>query len=210
MGRHAPIGWCAAFAAALVAAPFGTLRAQAPQNPGMRADLIARLAVDQAIRDTLLREIYQRGLEPDTAFAARLNAVDAANTAWLKQIIATMGWPGRTLVGADGTHAAFVLLQHATGDPQFMASSVPLLEAAVARGDVRADEYALLFDRVAVEAGRPQRFGTQAQRVGGRMVFHRIDDSAHVDDRRAKMGLMPLMQYVRLMDSLYTAHPPKP
>jgi hypothetical protein len=34
---------------------------------------------------------------------------------------------------------------------------------------------------------------------------HLIADSASVDERRASIGLIPLDEYVRLLDSMYTA-----
>ena len=70
--------------------------------------------------------------------------------------------------------------------------------------EARADEHALVFDRVSVGSGHPQRFGTQAKLVNGRVVFEPIDDSAHVDERRAQLGLPSLEVYKHLLDSLYT------
>jgi hypothetical protein len=96
------------------------------------------------------------------------------------------------------------MIQHSP-DPAFLASSLPLLESAVANGETRAADYALLFDRVAVQAGRKQRFGTQARLVNGTMIFDTIDDSVHVDSRRAEVGLSPLATYARQLDSLYTS-----
>jgi hypothetical protein len=65
----------------------------------------------------------------------------------------------------------------------------------------------MLADRVAVHRGQPQRYGTQAKLLDGRMVLDPIADSAHVDERRAALGMPPLREYVRVLDSMYTAHP---
>ncbi len=185
--------------------PANPLLGQAPSNPPLRRELLVRLATDQAVRDTLA-QFFQSGRSPDSAFVARMSAVDAANTSWIKGVIVQCGWPGRSLVGTDGANAAFLLVQHAGNDPAFMASALPLLERAVVNGESKATDYALLFDRVAVAAGGRQRFGTQAKLIQGRVVFDPIDDSIHVDTRRAQMGLSPLATYARLLDSLYTAH----
>jgi hypothetical protein len=53
------------------------------------------------------------------AAAEHLQAVDAANTARMKRIVAERGWPGRSLVGDDGAQAAWLLVQHADHDPAF-------------------------------------------------------------------------------------------
>jgi hypothetical protein len=41
----------------------------------------------------------------------------------------------------------------------------------------------------------------------GQLVLDPIADSAGVDARRARMGMMPLSEYVRLMDSMYLKRP---
>ena len=82
------------------------------------------------------------------------------------------------------------------------------LVMAFRRGEADGQSVALLTDRVAVRRGQPQVYGTQADILGGRVTIKPIADSASVDARRAAVGLMPLAQYVRIMDSVYVARPP--
>jgi hypothetical protein len=165
--------------------------------------LLRRAARDQAVRDTAVAAM-QRGGAPDSAFVARMAAVDADNTAWVRRALASGRWPGRSAVGADGAGAAFLLVQHADRDTALQARALRLLEAAHRAGDAPGQDLALLTDRVAVARGRPQVYGTQADLTGGRVVLAPIADSARVDARRAGVGLMPLREYVRMLDSLYT------
>jgi hypothetical protein len=53
--------------------------------------------------------------------------VDADNVAWLKTVVAKVGWPGRAMVGKDGAHAAWLLAQHADRDPVFQRSCLDLI-----------------------------------------------------------------------------------
>jgi hypothetical protein len=39
------------------------------------------------------------------------------------------------------------------------------------------------------------------------VVLDPIDDSAHVDERRAALGMPPLAAYVAVLESVYTARP---
>ncbi|MGI8508936.1 MAG: DUF6624 domain-containing protein [Gemmatimonadaceae bacterium] len=55
--------------------------------------------------------------------------------------------------------------------------------------------------------GQRQIYGTQANIANGRVVLDAIADSAHVDLRRAGMGLPPLREYIRVLDSVYIAQP---
>lgn len=179
---------------------------QVPKDTALSRALLERVRVDQAIRDTLV-ERMQAGQPLDSAFAARMGAIDSANTTWLKAVVARRGWPGRSMVGVEASSAAFLIVQHAVQDSAFQARALSLMERGVATGDVRGADVAMLADRVAVHRGRPQRYGTQAKLLDGRLVLDPIADSAHVDERRAALGMPPLAEYVRVLDSMYTAHP---
>jgi len=80
------------------------------------------------------------------------------NTARLKTIVATHGWPGRSLVGEDGTDAAWLILQHAgsavttIGSPDnhaFRRACIPLLAAATTAGEAHPRHLAHVVDAVA-------------------------------------------------------------
>jgi hypothetical protein len=62
--------------------------------------------------------------EPDWEIVA---TVDADNLAWLKEVVAEVGWPGQSMVGEDGAHAAWLLAQHADQDPAFQRRCLELL-----------------------------------------------------------------------------------
>jgi hypothetical protein len=64
------------------------------------------------------------------------------------------------------------------------------LEPRLAVRDTDPENLAYLIDRVAVRAGRPQRFGTQMECVGGTWVTPEIEDRATLDERRARMNLV--------------------
>jgi hypothetical protein len=145
----------------------------------------------------------QQSLTLDSLDIAHVIAVDEANTAWLRRVVAERGWPGKARVGADGADAAFLLVQHADRDTAFQAAVLPLLERAFAAGQASGQHLALLTDRVATARGQPQVYGSQADIVAGRVILKPIADSAGVDARRTRMGLPPLAEYVRVLDSLY-------
>ena len=179
---------------------------QTPRDTALSRALLERVRVDQAIRDTFVLQL-QAGRAVDSSLAARMAAIDSANTTWLKAVVARRGWPGRSEVGPEASNAAFLIVQHAVHDSAFQAQALSLMERGVANGEVRGADVAMLADRVAVHRGQPQRYGTQAKLLEGRLVLDPIADSAHVDERRAALGMPPLREYVRVLDSMYTAHP---
>jgi hypothetical protein len=175
----------------------------APQgwHAGLRPELLARLARDQAVRDTFMTQLNQTGkLTPE--LVASMTAVDSANLAWLKPLLLTYGWPTRAAIDTDGVQAVFLMVQHADRDPAFQAAMLPKIEAAYQSGEIDGQSLALLTDRVAKAQGRPQVYGTQTTGHGRILVIDPIDDSAGVDARRAKLGLPPLAVYKRFLDSM--------
>jgi len=139
-------------------------------------------------------------MEPEKV--ARMQAVDAKHTARMKAIIAEHGWPGRSLVGEDGAGAAWLLVQHA--DASFMAQCMPLMEHAVSAGEASAKDYAYLLDRVCMNQGKPQVYGTQfTSGADGKLVLYSVEDAEHVDERRRAVGLGSMAEYERKIREVY-------
>jgi dienelactone hydrolase len=137
--------------------------------------------------------------KPDKSLDAAMQAIDRKTTARMKAIVAKHGWPGMKLVGEDGAHAAWLLVQHADQDVVFQKQCLALLEAALVAQDVDAQNYAYLYDRVAVAEKRPQRWGTQF--MNG--TPQPIEDEANVDARRTAIGLSTMEQYKADMRRMY-------
>jgi Family of unknown function (DUF6624) len=167
----------------------------------VRSELLARLDRDQAIRDSLLTQVNATGHPPLEILRSML-AIDSANTAWLKPLLLSYGWPTRAELDSESIQAVFLLVQHADHDPAFQAAMLPKLDTAYRRGDIPGESLALLTDRVAKAQGRPQVYGTQTTFDGKVPVIDPIADSDSVDVRRASLGLPPLAVYKHMLDSM--------
>ena len=165
-----------------------------------RTELEARGREDQRIR-----EGFGVGgkIDPDQ-FNAMIR-IDSSNTHWLKEYVARWGWPTGTQVGHDAVEAAFLIVQHAVQDTGFMRAMLPAIQEGYRRGDFQGGEVAMLIDRLEVKAGRPQIYGTQLSLKDGKLVLDPLADSATVDERRRRLGLMPLGEYLRKADSALRA-----
>ena len=171
----------------------------APTHPELRAELLRRKEQDQALRK-------QSEGDPEAArrAAEECMKVDADNTAWLERVVAEHGWPSRTMVGKDGSFAAWLLVQHADRNPTFQARVLPDLQALAARGEVDKRNVAYLTDRVLRAQGKPQIYGTQyASEPDGNGGFKYLPpivvDPEHIDARRAEVGLGPWQEYEQQM-----------
>ena len=165
-------------------------------KPELRSELLRRAEKDQAARG---------GPEPDTETMA---SVDGENLRWLRDLVAEVGWPGRSMVGEDGAHAAWLLAQHADQDPAFQRSCLDLMTGAVERGEATLGELAYLTDRVLLAEDKPQEYGTQMTGREDGWVPRNLRDPETVDERRAAMSLGPLHENIALMARQYG--PPKP
>ncbi len=157
-------------------------------DEALRAELLAMERADRATRKNLVeRGVLHGGYHPEMA------AIHRRNNARMTEIVAAVDWPGRTLVGDDGCRAAGFIVQHAILDPDLQRRCLPLLEMAVAADEAFLFMVAFLTDRVLMEQGQPQRYGTQ--HVGGpdgTLIPWPIDEPDTIDVRRIAMGLEPL------------------
>jgi len=129
---------------------------------------------------------------------------DTAQAAELKRIVATSGWPVISVYGEDIDQSAFLIVQHADMDPAFQKEVLPLLESLAQQGESSKENYALLFDRVAIASGRPQRYGSQGECKGRRFDLHPTEPG-DVDARRKAMGLDPIRVYRRNVETMFCA-----
>ncbi|HYD99453.1 MAG TPA: DUF6624 domain-containing protein [Alphaproteobacteria bacterium] len=163
---------------------------EAPADP--RAELLRMAAADRVLRAKLAATgALFEGYDEEMAALHRWHAHS------LGELIDAHGWPGRGLVGEDGAEAAWIVLQHAIGDPALMRRCLPLLEAAAEAGEAPAWQVAYLADRIRVLEGRPQRFGTQFDwDAEGRLSPLPVEAPETLDIRRAALGLAPMAEAV--------------
>jgi uncharacterized protein DUF6624 len=161
----------------------------------LRRELLARREEDQRIRHlAAARADPDTGRLPDD-LGEQWHGIDDDNTRWLADVLASRGWPGRTLVGEEGAQAAWLLAQHADQDPIQQRAFLDALRAAVAQGEASAAHLAYLEDRVRVHAGQSQLYGTQFTHIDGSLRPHPIEDPGRLDERRSQAGLEPFADY---------------
>jgi hypothetical protein len=162
------------------------------RNDSLRRVLIAMAEADQAVRPTT--GIVDSMKNP--AFARRMAERDSAGLVRLREIVRRFGWPTKSMVGARGASAAFLIAQH---NEPFQPEALRLMRA-LPPGEVNQSELAMLQDRVLTNSGRPQKYASQLKPVTGDvMEFYPIDSVSRVDARRASVGLPPMPVYLCMM-----------
>jgi hypothetical protein len=109
-------------------------------------------------------------------------------------------WPGWRLVGRDGSDAAWLVAQSAIDDVGLQRRALEMLELAVALGDADPVHLAYLADRVRMNDGRDQLYGSQfVLGQHGELEPWPVDDLAAVDARRTRLGLPPFAVHAAAM-----------
>lgn len=152
--------------------------------------------------DQIVRSADQRldlsQLSPTEANAVRSRAlglayaIDQENQAIFSTIAPPHRWFTIQDYGEEASRAAFYIVQHANMD--LWKIYVPLLEPLVGTGQINDAHYALMYDRLAVNEGRPQRYGSQYSCEGRQSRLAPLDaDAETVDRRRAAMGMSSMV-----------------
>jgi hypothetical protein len=124
-----------------------------------------------------------------------IRKMDSINLVKVTRIIDKHGWPGIDKVGQQGASTVFLVIQHS--DAETRAKYLPMMRQAVKDGKANGGELALLEDRIALEQGRKQIYGSQIMRnEDGSYSVLPLEDPDHVDKRRLEVGLPPLRDYV--------------
>jgi hypothetical protein len=121
---------------------------------------------------------------------------DSINLVKVTKILDERGWLGEDVIGHQGNTTLFLVIQHA--DLETQEKYLPMMREAVIKGNASASHLALLEDRVALDKGEKQTYGSQIgldQKTGAYYVLPLIDPD-NVDERRAEVGLGPLADYI--------------
>ncbi len=123
-----------------------------------------------------------------------MKLVHEKNNKRIKEIIREYGWPGYSMVGKDGCHAAWLIVQHAILEPELQKNALALLKEAANKNEADMKMVAFLEDRLLMIEGKPQVYGTQhvVDKTTNRLVPYEIVDVANVNARRTKIGMEPL------------------
>lgn len=151
---------------------------------------ISEKIIDLKNSDLELRRKLVQNRQLGEGYNEEMATLHSRNAEILNDIIDMIGYPTIDKVGKEANEAAWLVIQHAIGQPDFMKKCVRLLENAVSENRADAKNLAYLSDRIAVFEGRPQLYGTQFDwDKNGELSPCHFDDPAKVDQRRKSIGL---------------------
>jgi hypothetical protein len=156
-------------------------------NDSLRRVLLALQQRDQEAR----RDVGARAT--DSTYLRQLMEVDRQTSAVAREILDRFGLPTRSMVGAAGASALFLVIQHSAS----LQERLLAMAKRAPTGEVPPTSLAMLEDRVLANSGKRQIYGTHfTMTAEGRLRFAPVADPAGMAARREKAGIMPLDLYV--------------
>lgn len=128
------------------------------------------------------------------------NALDSINLIRVTKVLDSMGFPHKPLFDDSAGIATFMIIQHAALQNQ--EKYLPLFQAAADQNQIKPSLVALMVDRVRVDKGQRQIYGTQAVPVKDpktgcmtdKYELAPIEDEENVNQRRLKVGLSTIQE----------------
>ncbi len=123
----------------------------------------------------------------------------------LEEIFEKHGFVGYDVAGVDGSNHFWLMTQHCDHVPEFQVRVLKKMKIEVEAGNADPSRYAMLIDRVNLNTGKQQIYGTQLGYDTDKcQAFAKnLADADAVNGLRSAVGLRPLEDY---LDSMSRAH----
>ncbi len=126
-----------------------------------------------------------------------------SNFPLVKKIAAVYGFPGFDLVGKESSHNFWLLVQHSDFDVSFQKKMLKKMKKQVGKTNASGQDYAYLIDRVNLNEGKKQIYGTQVLMGERGTRLQPCVDSINLNSRRLSVGLVPIEAYLRQCDEIF-------
>ena len=134
-----------------------------------------------------------------------IRAYEDEFTQYLKKIVGKHGWLTISKFGKDVSYQAGILVTH-TQDKEFAQKCLKLMEENI--HDIDKTNFAIIYDKVMISAGKSQRYGTKLKsyfKDNGDVVTEvmPLEDPKNVEELRKQIGLSPLDEYIKNSEKLF-------
>ena len=159
------------------------------------------IEVDCSNKHQVLSEVY----ESDQRIRKANNLIkyakeDHRNQELVISIIEKCGMPTLNEVTQKHMNAIWLGLQHT--DEKIRQKYFPQIEKAVENGDLSKQQYALMKDRILMDEGKPQIYGSQIK--NGKL--YKLENPETVNERRKEMGMGTIEDYLKYFNIQFNSN----
>lgn len=171
-------------------------------NQQLADELIKMAKVDQIAAGIRQGKYTEYSVEEWRSFK---DSVFTTHQKRLDEIFNEYGYPGYDLVGERGEQSFWLMTQHSDFNPDFQNKVLQQLEIQVKRNNANSRNFGLLTDRVLINTGKQQIYGTQVDYNWDKcQAFSKnLEDPDHVNERRKEVGLQPIDEYLNNMSQMH-------
>jgi hypothetical protein len=133
------------------------------------------------------------------------DSVFTTNQKRVGEIFAEHGFVGFDLAGESGSRNFWMIVQHSDHNPKFQKEVLTEMKKEVDKQNAISTNYGLLVDRVNLNTGQSQIYGTQVtyNMNNGQAYPKKLEDSINVNQRRKSIGLEPIEEYLNGMSVMH-------
>lgn len=144
------------------------------------------------------------GFDKETV-SRNMQLTDSLNGSVIEALFHKYGFLGYDKVGKEGCTRFWLLVQHQDKDVEFQEAVLQQMKIEVDKGNAPALNYAYLFDRLAINRGEQQTYGTQVTLNPDSTSFEPkpVMDREGLNERRMEVGLPSIEDYIELMNTRY-------
>jgi len=143
-------------------------------------------------------------LSPDE-WAIFKDSVFTVHTKRLQEMFSKHGFLGYNIVGEEGSSNFWLMVQHSDSNVEFQKEVLKEMYIEVKKDNADSKNYGMLTDRVSINSGGKQIYGTQLMyNTEISQAYPKpIVDSLSVNDRRKDIGLEPIEEYLNWMSQAH-------
>jgi hypothetical protein len=122
-----------------------------------------------------------------------------------KEMLDKYGFIGFDLAGENGSNNFWLIIQHSDHNPEFQKEVLVEMKKEVDKQNASSTNYGLLVDRVNLNTGKAQIYGTQVTyNMNNAQAYpKKLTDSINVNERRKSIGLEPIEEYLNGMSEMH-------
>lgn len=168
------------------------------QNETLEKELMKRYESDQAVRMELSEISNQFPQSTDfkekmESAINKMNSIDIDNQLFVSKLLDSIGsWPKG--LSPEANMSIFMIIQH--GSPNYMNKYAAIVKEGYHKEFISPDLYAIFEDRLLMHGDKKQVYGSQTYNG----YVWPIEDIGNLDERRAKMNLPPMEEYLKIFE----------
>lgn len=181
------------------------IAAQTAENPKLKMEIDRLYEIDQKVQNDIISASQNgAGKERIDELIKRQLETFKTHVPILKEIVQKHGFPTVDMVGEQSSTNFSVLIQHADSDVKFQRQCLKIQEKFVKKKQVSPKLFAFLTDRVNINSGKQQIYGTQlTYDADGKAIPKSLKDPKNVNKRRASLWLEPIEDQLKRATDLH-------